>query len=141
MSVKQTLRRLKMGSCKAFVLFLVILAVLLSTAVATAYLWTTKTTYIQIEEPLTITNSPAIVRTHPGQNQTLDITIENAASVTYTVTLTFTLENATYQTQYVTFSNNTYTITPGTNQITAWMTTDTAAPNVTLQLSTQFDRY
>ena len=135
------MRSFRIGNYDVSVLVFVILGVLLGTAIATTYMWTTKTIDVQIEEPLTVTSFPATVHTHPGQNQTLDITIENIASVTYTVTLTFTLENATYQTQYATFSNNTYTIIPGTNPITAWMITDTAAPNVNLQLSIQFYRY
>jgi len=103
-------------------------------------MWATRTTNITIEEPLTITNYPTTVQTHPGENQTIDITIENTGTVTYTVTLTFTLNDATYQTNYVTFSNNTYTINPGTNQITAWMQTQKKAPPANLQLTTQFYR-
>ena len=141
-SVNQTMRNIsiRLAGYDISIILFILIGTLLGTAAAATYIWTTKTIDIQIEEPLTITSFPTSIRTHPGQNQTLDITIENTATVTYTVTLTFTLENATYQTQYVTFSNNTYTINPGTNQITAWMTTNPAAPNINLQLTIQFHR-
>jgi hypothetical protein len=121
-------------------ILIVVLGGVFGTAVWASYMWGTRTVNVSVEEPLTVTNFPATIHTHPGQNQTLDITIENIASVTYTVTLTFTLENATYQAQYVTYSNYAYTINPGTNQITAWMITDTSASPANLQLTVQFHR-
>lgn len=121
-------------------MLIIIIGVLLSVAAAGPYMWSTRTIDVAVEEPLTITNFPAAIRTHPGRNDTLTITIENVASVNYAVTLTFTLEDAAYQTQYVTFSNYTYAIVPGTNQIGAWMITQALAPGANLQLSVQFYR-
>jgi len=131
---------IRMGGYDVSIILIVALGTLLGTVAAATYMWTTKTINITIEEPLTITNFPTAIQTRPGQNQTLDITIENTATVSYTVTLTFTLNDTAYQTQYVTFSNNPYTINPGTNQITAWMTTAKKAPPANLQLTTQFYR-
>ena len=133
-------RGIRIRDYNLHVILIVISIVLFATIVRGAYMWAARTVDVSVEEPLTITSFPTTVRTHPGQNQTLDITIENNASVTYRVALTFTLGNITYQTQYVTFSNYTYMISPATNQITAWMITDPAAPNMNLQLTVQFYR-
>lgn len=122
------------------IIVFILTGTLLGTAAAAAYMWTTKSTIITVEEPLTITDYPTTIQTHPGQDITLNITITNTATISYTVTLTFTLNDTNYQTQYVTFSNTTYTVTPGTNQLTALMSIAKHAPPTTLQLTTQFNR-
>jgi len=131
---------IRLGVYDVSVIVIVTLGVLLGTVAAATYMWATKTVNVSVEEPLTITNFPSTIHTHPGQNQTLGITIENAASISYTVTLIFTLNDTAYQTQYVTFSSNAYAINQGTNQITAWMATDKQASPANLQLTTQFYR-
>jgi len=131
---------IRLGIYDLSVIVIVTLGVLLGTVAAATYMWATKTVNVSVEEPLTITNFPSTIHTHPGQNQTLDITIENVESISYTVTLIFTLNDTAYQTQYVTFSSNTYAINPGTNQITAWMVMDKQASPANLQLTTQFYR-
>jgi hypothetical protein len=123
----------------SIVLFIIIGA-LLGTAAAATYMWTTRTIDIQIEEPLTVTSFPTALRTRPGENLTIDITIENTATITYLVTLAFALNDTAYQANYVTFSNQTYTIHPGTNNITAWMQTSAGAPRAHIQITTQFTR-
>lgn len=125
------------------IILIVAIGVMLGSVIAATYMWATKTVTVSVEEPLTITGYPSTIHTHPGQNETLDIVVENAASVTYTVTLIFALNDTAYQTQYVGFSNfnnNTYTINPGTNQVTAWMVTSKEAQPVNLQLTIQFIR-
>lgn len=122
------------------IILFILIGALLGTAAAATYMWTTKTVNVQIEEPLAITSSPTSLRTRPGENLTLDITIENTAIVTYTVTLTFTLNDTAYQAAYVTFSNQTYTVNPGTNNITAWMLTAPSAPRTYIQITIQFTR-
>jgi hypothetical protein len=131
---------IRLGAYDISVIVIITLGVLLGTVAAATYMWATKTVDVSVEEPLNITNFPSAIRTHPGQNQTLDITIENVASVSYTVTLIFTLNDTAYQTQYVTFSNNVYAISPGTNQIIAWMATDKQGSPTNLQLTIQFYR-
>jgi hypothetical protein len=138
--MNQAMRSIRIGSYDVSIIVFVVLGVLLGTAVGATYMWATRTVNVSVEESLTVTNFPSTFHTHPGQNQTLDITIENIASVTYTVTLAFTLNDTTYQTQYVTCSSNTYTIGPGTNQITAWMIIDQQAPPANVQLTVQFHR-
>jgi hypothetical protein len=131
---------IRIGAYDVSVIVIVTLSILISSVAAAAYMWTAETVTVSVEEPLTITGFPSTIHTHPGQNQTLDITIENVASVNYTVTLTFTLNDTAYQTQYVKFSNNAYAISPGINQITAWMSTSKQAQPTNLQLTIQFYR-
>ncbi len=122
------------------VILFILVGASLGTAAAATYMWTTKTVDIQIEEPLTVTSFQTALRTRPGENLTIDITIENTATVTYTVALTFTLNDTAFQAAYVTFSNQTYTIAPETNNITAWMLTDRSAPRAEIQITIQFSR-
>jgi hypothetical protein len=107
---------------------------------AATYMWANRSTTIMFAEPLALTYYPTTVQTHPGENQTLNITIENTTAVDYTVTLAFTLTDTTYQTDYVTFSNATYTVNPGTNQLIAWIYLAKKAQPTILQLTTQFFR-
>jgi len=131
---------IKIRSYDVSIILFILIGALLGTVAAATYMWTTRNVDIQIEEPLTVTSFPTALRTRPGENLTMDITIENTAAVTYAVTLTFTLNDTAYQTSYVTFSNHTYTINPGTNNLTAWMLTDRSAPRANIQITTQFYR-
>ena len=131
---------IRIGAYDISVIVIVTLGILLGTVAAATYMWATKTVNVVVEEPLIITSFPSAIHTHPGQNQTLDITIENKASVSYMVILILTLNDTSYQTQYVIFSDNAYAINPGTNQVTAWMATSRQAQPANLQLTTQFWR-
>ena len=97
-------------------------------AVGLTYWWTTRTTTYVVEEPLLITSFPSMLSTHPGENKTLDISIENAADVDYSVVLKFVLNDTEYQQVYMNFSSTIYTINPGSNNITAWCTIARRAP-------------
>jgi hypothetical protein len=108
--------------------------------VALTYLWASRTLPYVVDEPLSITDYPSIIRTHPGENSTLNILIENSADVDYSVTLSFAVNNTIYQQTYMQFSNLTYTITPGSNSIAAWCVTDKKAPSVQLSLTIGFHR-
>ncbi len=118
----------------------IIIGALLGTIAAATYMWATRTVDVQVEEPLAVTNFPTSLRTHPGENLTLDITIDNAATVAYTVRLSLALNDTAYQSSYVTFSNNTYTVNPGTNNLTAFMIADKKAPPTNIQITAQFTR-
>jgi hypothetical protein len=118
----------------------ILIGALLGTATAVAYMWNTKITVINVPEPLTITDYPATILTHPGENIILNITIVNTASVNYTVTLTLTLNDTAYQNTWVTFGTTTFNINPGTNQLTTTMQIARKAPSATLQLTTEFTR-
>lgn len=103
-------------------------------------MWATRTTTLIVEEPLSITSFPDVFNTHPGENKTLDITIENTASIDYSVTLNFVLNDTAYQQTYMTFSNTTYIIVSGSNNIAAWCEIAKKAPPVQLSLTVEFNR-
>lgn len=134
------LRYITIGAYQISLLLLIVCVACPIVLSATYYLWATKTIPLSVEEPLSIVESPSTLHTHPGENQTLGVTIVNAAMVNYSVTLVFSLNNTAYQDSYVTFSNYTYTITPNTNQVTAWMVIDNRANSVFLELTVEFYR-
>jgi hypothetical protein len=80
-------------------LFLLLLAagIVAPITIALTYMWATRTTSYVVEEPLSITSFPSALSTHPGENSTLDITIQNSANVGYSVTLNFILNDTAYQ--------------------------------------------
>ena len=122
-------------------LLLLLVACILSPIVfALTYIWATRTTTFTIEEPLSITSFPSVFSTHPGENKTLDIIIENSASVDYSVILDFILNDTQYQQTYMNFSDTTYTIGPGLNNVTAWCLTAKKAPPSQLSLTIEFHR-
>lgn len=124
----------------SLLLVLLIAAGILGSAAALTYMWATRTSTYVVEEPLSITSFPATVSTHPGENRTLTITIENKANINYSVTLNFTLDDAGYQQTYMNFSDTTYQIGSGSNNITAWCTTAKKAPPAQLNLTIEFYR-
>lgn len=109
-------------------------------AIALTYMWATRTTTFVVDEPLSITSFPSVLSTHPGENMTIDITIENIANINYSVWLNFGLNDTEYQQTYATFSNLTYTVSPGSNILTAWCEIAKKAPPTQLSLSVEFYR-
>lgn len=107
---------------------------------ATYFLWTSKTITISVDEPLSITGFPSSLHFHPGENDTLAITIQNSANANYSVSLTFALNDTDYQQSYVQFSNYTYVIKPGTNEIDAWIFVASDAPGGWHELTVDFYR-
>ncbi len=135
------MRYVTIGSYQVSVLLLLmVLIVCPIISAATYYLWTTRMMLISVDEPLSITDYPASLHVHPGENKTLDITVTNSANVNYSVTLTFALNDTVYQESYVTFSNRTYNVLPDVNQITAWLFVDKGAPPASLELTVNFYR-
>ncbi|UCH31830.1 MAG: hypothetical protein JSV05_10195 [Candidatus Bathyarchaeota archaeon] len=94
-----------------------------------------------VEEPLSISDYPSAIHVHPGENQTLVVSILNSAPVNYVVALIFSLNETTYQESYVTFSNSTYILVPGLNNVTAWMFVQSGAHPAWLELIIDFYRY
>jgi hypothetical protein len=121
---------------------LILMIIIAAGVVATAawYLFATNSVPLIVEEPLSITNYPNSTHLHPGENQTLDVTILNSASVDYLVTLAFALNDSAYQESYVTFSTLSYTILPGENTVTAWLFVDRSAHPAALNVSIGFYR-
>lgn len=134
------MRYVTIGRYQVSVILLTILTAT-STALAAAYhLWASRTITVSIEEPLSIIDYPTSLSVHPGENQTIDVTIMNSATENYSVTLFFSLNDTAFQESYVTFSNYTYHITPSTNQIKAWIDVDKKAHAATLSLTVDFLR-
>jgi hypothetical protein len=134
------LRSITVGRYQLSLLFLVIVAIACPIVLAATYLWTVRTIPFTVEEPLSITDWPTTFSVDPGKNQTLDITIENSATVNYSVTLVLTLNDTAYQQSYVTTSDYTYTVMPNTNHITAWIFVEKKAPPAELELQIDFYR-
>lgn len=135
------MRYVTMGPYQVSLVFLLAVLVATSTALGGAYyLWASRTLPVSVDEPLLVADFPASVTIHPGENRTLNITITNSATVSYSVILVLTLNDTVFQESYVTFSNLTYHITPSTNEIRAWMAVDKKAYAATLSLSVGFLR-
>jgi hypothetical protein len=121
-------------------LVLLLAACIVAPTIALAYLWTTRSATIAVEEPLLITSVPSVITTHPGENSTLTIIVENRADIDYSVWLSFAVNDTDYQQTYMQFSNLTYVAHPGSNNLTAWLVTDRKAPIAQLSLTIEFYR-
>ena len=131
---------MRIGVYQVSIMLFILIVIAASVVTAAWYLVATRTTPLTVEEPLTITEYPGTIHTHPGENKTLDIAIMNSASVNYEVTLFFALNESSYQESYIAFSNLTYNIIPGSNNITAWLFVQRGAPPAFLQLTVDFYR-
>ncbi|MGD8565657.1 MAG: hypothetical protein PVF96_04835 [Candidatus Bathyarchaeota archaeon] len=135
------MRYMNIGRYQVSIILIVLVLVVSPIVIAASYyVWTSRTIPFSVDEPLSITDYPASIHFHPGENKTLDITIVNIATINYSVSLTFTLNDTAYQESYVTFSNSTYNISPGTNQIMAWIAVDKNAHPIFLELIVDFYR-
>jgi hypothetical protein len=109
-------------------------------AFALTYTWETEVTQSAAKGPLSITSFPSVINTNPGENETLNVSMENSAKIDYLVTLNFVLNDTAYQQAYMNFSNMVYTIKPGSNNIIAWCETSKEAPPARLSLTVGFTR-
>jgi len=135
------LRYFNVGNYQVSIVLLLMIAVSSTVALgATYYLWTQRTIIISVDEPLSITVLPSSVHFHPGENQTLAITVQNSATANYSILLAFTLNDTDYQQSYVQFSNYTYNIVPGVNDIVAWVSVAGDAPSGWHELTVDFYR-
>jgi hypothetical protein len=104
------------------------------------YVWKTLNLPLEVKEPIDILNYPSQLSLYPGETLDFDITVENHASINYSVALDFQLSNATYQTSYVTFSNDIYAVVQGQQNLTAWLNVESDAPPVNASLTIDFKR-
>ena len=130
----------RVGAYEVSILLFIIILIAASAVTVAWYLFATRINPLMVEEPLSITNYPSTIHTHPGENKTLDITIMNSANVNYAVTMFFTLNESAYQESYITFSNYTYDVIPGSNNVTAWLFVQSGAPPAFLELTVDFYR-
>jgi hypothetical protein len=96
---------------------------------------------LQVKEPLEIVPQDSNLNLFPGETISFNVTVENHASVSYSVYLSFSLNDTEYQERHVTFSNNTYTVAPGFDILNAWLSVASTAPATDLKLSITINRY
>jgi len=109
-------------------LCLLILIASTSVGVIAGYEPPSESTPLEVKEPLQILDAPLGLSLFPGETVSFNVTVENAASVNYSVTLGFGLNGTEYQAQFVTFSDEDYTVVPGTQTLNAWLTVASEAP-------------
>jgi hypothetical protein len=102
--------------------------------------WKTLNIPLEVKEPIDILNYPSQFSLYPGESLVFNITVENHASVNYTVTLDFSLNNVTYQNNFVNFSNEVYTVIPGQQNLAAWLSVVSDAPPINESLTIGFSR-
>lgn len=102
--------------------------------------WTTLNIPFEVKEPIEVLNYPSQLSLYPGETSNFNITVENHASINYSVSLDFHLSNTTYQTNYTTFSTYIYTVIPGQQSLTAWVNVTSDAPAVVAQLTIDLSR-
>lgn len=121
-------------------IIVVLLVSIISVGVLGDYLWKTIFLSVEVKEPLEILSYPSTLSLYPGETEEFNITIENYASVNYSVVLDFSLDNTTYQDNYVMFSNEIYKVIPGQQNLTAWLMVKAVAPQVDTSLTVDFKR-
>jgi hypothetical protein len=135
---------LKIVKIGKYVIPLWLMAVVLVSGIGSGvlgyYVWRTLTIPLEVKEPIEILHYPSQLSLYPGETEEFNITVQNHASVNYSVTLDFSLDNTTYQNNYVTFSNEIYTVIPGQQNLTAWVMVESHAPQVNASLTIDFKR-
>lgn len=89
----------------------------------------------EVREPIEILYYPSKLSFFSGETEEFNITVQNHASVNYSVVLDFHLSNTTYQDNYVTFSNEVYTVIPAQQNLTARLVVEPNAPPVNASLT------
>jgi hypothetical protein len=104
------------------------------------YVWRTLTIQVEVKEPIEILQYPSSLSLYPGETKDFNITVQNHASVNYSVIIDFHLNNTAYQTSYVNFSNEVYTVIPGQQDLRAWLSVVSEAPPTNVSLTIGFSR-
>ena len=76
---------------------------------------------LEVKEPIEILNHPIAFNLFPGETEEFNVTVQNLASVNYSISLTFHLNDTAYQAEHVTFSDEIYAIIPGEQTLAAWL--------------------
>jgi hypothetical protein len=121
-----------------------LIAVILVSAIGVGalgyYVWKSLTIPLEVKEPIEILGYPSQLSLYPGETEEFNITLQNRASVYYSIALDFHLSNATYQTNYVTFSDDIYIVTLGQQNLTAWVMVEPSAPPLNVSLTIDLKR-
>jgi hypothetical protein len=83
---------------------------------------------LEVKEPIEIVNYPSKFSLFPGETEKFTVTVQNTASINYSVTLECTLNDTEYQAKYVVFSSENYTVNSGQYTLPAWLKVSSDAP-------------
>ncbi len=109
-------------------LCILILIASTSVGIIAGYEPPSESTPLEVKEPLQILDYPLGLSLFPGETVSFNVTLQNLASVNYSVALGFGLNDTEYQAQFVTFSSEDYTVVLGNQTLTAWLTVAPEAP-------------
>jgi hypothetical protein len=121
-------------------LWLIVIILVSGAGVGAYYVWRTLIIPVEVKEPLEVIYYPSQLSLFPGETKEFIITVQNYASVNYSVTVDFHLSNTTYQANYVTFSNKTYRVVFGQQNLTAWLKVRSDAPQTNVSLIIDLNR-
>lgn len=134
------LRTFKIGRYVVPLWLVLVILISLFGSVTGYVIWNTLNTQFEVKEPIEILSYPSQLSLYPEETLVFNISVQNHASINYSVIMDFHLSNTTYQTNYTTFSNHVYTVVPGQQNLTAWVNVTSNAPAVVTQLAIDFSR-
>jgi hypothetical protein len=105
-----------------------------------AYALQSESVALEVKEPIELIGYPAAFSLFPGETEEFNVTVQNAASINYSVTLVCSLNDTEYQAKYVIFSSENYTVNPGTQTLAAWLTVSSDAPTGNFLVSVNLTR-
>jgi hypothetical protein len=108
---------------------LLVLAVsITSIGVIAGYVLQSESIPLEVKEPIELIGYPTAFSLFPGETEEFNVTVQNTASINYSVTLMCSLNDTEYQAKYVIFSSEDYTVNSGTQTLAAWLTVSSDAP-------------
>jgi hypothetical protein len=138
---KNPRRRFKLGRFSIPLWSVAVLGVLMiSSCVLGYYFYNNFTVQLQINEPLEVVSYPSQWNLYPGEIALFNVTINNHASLNYSVALDFRASDMAYQQHYLIFSDETYTVVPGQQNLEAWLNVTADAPTANLNVTVTVSR-
>jgi hypothetical protein len=134
------LRAIRIGRYAVPLWLIALIMVSLFGSVMGYIVWKTLTISVEVKEPIDILSYPTQVSLYPGETFLFNISVDNHASINYTVLIDFNLDNTTYQNSYATFSNQIYTVVPGQQNVPASINVASDAPAANFTLTINFSR-
>jgi len=128
MFLGRRLRRIKIADKAVPLWFIVVLLISGIGLSVLAYVWQSVTIPFEVKEPLEILNYTSELSLFPGETQEFNITLQNHASINYSVVFDYQLDDSLYQANYVRFSDETYNVSSGVQTLTTWLFVEPNAP-------------
>lgn len=123
-----TTRVLKVGRHVVSLWLVAVIVISLFGSVLGYMVYTTISVPLEVNEPIEIVGYPSQFSLYSGETINFNVTVNNHASLNYSVILNSQLSNSTYQTSYVAFSDLTYAVVPGIQDLAAWLRVASDAP-------------